>query len=124
MTKLSASLPEGTANGLGLIAVELAKLPDVRHVAIVVLDCKQILTDVDSGAELPTARIRRIEVIKDPAHVDQLEDILRAAHMQRHGVTHLPVTEPLFDTEPEREPDDIADDFDHVARRLEEGAQP
>lgn len=63
MTKLAATLPGGDANGLVAIARALIDSPHEIHVAVVLVDCKKTTTDNDSGEVVPTARVRRIEVL-------------------------------------------------------------
>lgn len=88
MTKLIASLPKGDANGLNALARELIDDPTQVHVAVVLLDCKKITTDVDTGDIEPVARIRRIEPIQtDKALVSK---ILSRALESRTGKTVLP----------------------------------
>ena len=63
-TKLASALPkDDQANGLNDIAANLVDDPTDLHVAVVVLDCSKITTDIDTGDETPTARVRRIEII-------------------------------------------------------------
>lgn len=90
MTKLSASLPKGQANGLEEIAAELVNDPKQPHVLIVVVDCKSIVDDVDSGDRLPTARIRQLEVVRDEDARHAIR-LLSRATMERTGQTVLDI---------------------------------
>lgn len=89
MTKLAATLPGGDANGLVAIARALIDSPHEIHVAVVLVDCKKTTTDNDSGEVVPTARVRRIEVIGEQ---DKLlaQKMLRRALERRTGKTVLP----------------------------------
>lgn len=88
MAKLTSSLPKGDANGLNAINRELIDSPSSVQVAIVLLDCKKITTDIDTGDIEPVARIRRIEPIKADREV--VAKIMRRAMEERTGKTVLP----------------------------------
>lgn len=90
MTKLSGKLPEGSANGLDRISSELVDQPHKIHVVLALVDCKSLATNVDSGEVVPTARIRRVEVVvrDDIGLVDQ---IMRRALERRTGKQVLPI---------------------------------
>jgi len=90
MTKLASALPEGDANGLAALAPDLCQDPHKTHLAIVVLDCKTIVENTDTGAQTPTARIRRIEPItgQDKPLAAQM---LRRALEERTGQAVLPI---------------------------------
>lgn len=90
MAKLAGKLPEGDRNGLAAIAGELVENPEKVHVAIVLLDTKSVTTDVDSGDVIPTARLRRIEVIKDPKDGHAMRRLLQREWERRTGKTVLP----------------------------------
>jgi hypothetical protein len=89
MTKLASALPGGDANGLVAIARALIDEPHQVHVAIVLVDCKRITTDADSGEVVPTARIRRVEVIQENDR-DLAAKMLRRALEARTGQVVLP----------------------------------
>ena len=89
MTKLASSLPGGDANGLVSIARELIDSPHDVHVVVALVDCKKITTDNDSGEVVPTARVRRIEVIGETDR-DLAAKMMRRALEQRTGKTVLP----------------------------------
>ena len=90
MSKLSASLPKGDANGLPAIAADLVEQPHRFHVVMAVVDCKKVTTDHDTGEVEPTARIRRIEAIL-PADLKAAEQLMRRAMEHRSGRTVLPL---------------------------------
>jgi ribosome maturation protein Sdo1 len=88
MTKLNSALPKGEANGLAAIARELIDQPATVHVVVVLVDCKRVTTDIDTGDIEPTARIRRIEPIKGDKEL--VSKIMRRAMEERTGKTVLP----------------------------------
>ncbi|WP_433658072.1 hypothetical protein ACQPW1_39810 [Nocardia sp. CA-128927] len=90
MPKLSANLPKGDADGLGPIARDLIEFPHRQHVVIAVVDCKGVTTDFDTGATVPTVRIRRIEVV-DRADLPEAERLVRRALERRSGLIVLPL---------------------------------
>lgn len=90
MANLAGKLPEGDRNGLAAIAGELVDNPEKVHVAIVLLDCMKVTTNVDSGDVVPTARLRRIEIIKDPADGHTMRRLLQREWERRTGKTVLP----------------------------------
>jgi hypothetical protein len=87
---LAGALPQGEANGLAAITRQLVETPDRIHVAIVLLDCSKITTKVDADDVVPTARIRRIEVISDPTDGHRMRTLLRREFERRTGKTVLP----------------------------------
>lgn len=89
MTKLASALPGGDANGLTAIARSLIDEPHQVHVVIALVDCKRITTDADSGEVIPTARIRRVEVISENDR-DLAAKMLRRALETRTGQVVLP----------------------------------
>jgi hypothetical protein len=90
MPKLASKLPDGDRNGLSAIATELVDNPDKVHVAIVLLDCSKVTTDVDSGDVVATARLRRIEVIRDLKDGHAMRRLLQREWERRTGKTVLP----------------------------------
>jgi hypothetical protein len=88
--KLAAKLPKGGGNGLAALAEKLASdLHEIR-VAIVLFDCSKVTHDHDSGEDIPTARIRRIEPIDGKAHAGIMRSALAAAWAERTGEDTLP----------------------------------
>lgn len=88
--KMAGGLPVGEANGLGAIARELVENPERVHVVIALVDCSKITTNTDSGDVVPTARIRRIEAIKDLEDGRRMRMLLRREYERRTGKTVLP----------------------------------
>lgn len=93
---MAGMLPEGDANGLAAIGLELVEHPRRRHVVIAIVDTKTIKTNVDTGARTATVRIRRIEAITDPGDRGHLQRLLMREFERRTGQTVLP-----FDLESE-----------------------
>lgn len=89
MTKLASGLPGGDANGLVSIARDLIDEPHTVHVVVALVDCKKVTTDNDSGESVPTARIRRIEVIGE-RDKDLAAKMMRRALEERTGKVVLP----------------------------------
>lgn len=90
MTKLAGTLPDNPeANGLDAIAPQLIAEPNQVHLAVMLIDCKEIKTMTDTGDEIPTARIRRVEVITEDR--DRVVQLLRRAMESRLGRTTLPL---------------------------------
>jgi hypothetical protein len=89
MTKLGASLPKGEGNGLNSIARQLVDEPQTIHVVVALVDCKKTTVDNDTGEIVPTARIRRIEVISQ-GDKELAAHMLRRALEKRTGKTVLP----------------------------------
>ena len=91
-TKLASALPKSDElNGLNEITEQLCAHPDGLHVAVVVLDCSKITTDIDSDESTPTARVRRIEVITDNDDKAVLRRLATRALEKRTGKTVLPL---------------------------------
>lgn len=86
---ISARLPGGEGNGLVSIFGELIDNPDSKHVVIAILDCKKVTIDTDTGDHVPTARIRRIEVVSG-ADAEPCRRLLERAFEQRTGKAVLP----------------------------------
>ena len=88
--KFAGALPEGDANGLGPVVRHLIDRPHDLHVVVALLDCKRTTTDNDTGDVVPTARIRRIEVVVDAEDKALLRRLLERALERRTGATVLP----------------------------------
>jgi hypothetical protein len=89
VTKIASTLPGGDANGLVAIARALIDTPHDVHVVVALVDCKKTTVDNDSGEVVPTARVRRIEVITE-ADRELAAKMLRRALEKRTGKTVLP----------------------------------
>lgn len=89
MTKLASSLPNG--NGLNAIAPQLVDDPHRQHLVVALVDCKLTTTDNDTGEVVPTARVRRIEVIGDNTDRDMAARLMVRAYESRTGKAVLPL---------------------------------
>jgi hypothetical protein len=87
---LSGSLPKGDANGLGPIVQALIDEPHRFHVPLAIIDCKSVNKNFDTGEVVPTARIRRIEVVL-PDDLQAAEQLMRRSLERRSGRTVLPL---------------------------------
>ncbi|MPZ66197.1 MAG: hypothetical protein GEU83_12010 [Pseudonocardiaceae bacterium] len=88
--KMTSALPKDDRDGLdpGIFL----KDPDVAHLAVVLLDTKAITSDVDSGEEYPTVRVRAIESFHRNSETGkQLQRIWRETWEQRTGNRSLPL---------------------------------
>jgi hypothetical protein len=88
--KISGTLPKGDANGAASIAADLIADPHRFKVLLMIVDCKKVTTDNDTGEAVPTARIRRVEAVL-PADLPQAEQLMRRALEKRNGRTMLPI---------------------------------
>lgn len=88
--KLAGALPKGTANGLEAVVLPLVQHPDRFQVVLAIIDCKTITTDADTGEVVPTARIRRIEVVL-PGDRRVARGLMERALEERTGRTALPL---------------------------------
>lgn len=88
--KLGGKLPDGEKNGLNLIASQLCDNPDRVHVAIVLLDCKSVTVDTDTGDTVPTARVRRVEIVRRE-DLPAAQKLIRRSLQGRSGETVLPL---------------------------------
>lgn len=90
MTKLAGRLPQGDANGLDAISRALVAEPHQVHVVLALIDCKSTSLNHDTGEVVPTARVRRIEVVGGGQDRDLAHKLLRRALEERTGATVLP----------------------------------
>lgn len=90
MTKLASTLPGGDGNGLTAIARKLIDKPHDVHVVIALVDCKKVTIDNDNGESVPTARVRRIEVVDRDDKPFAHAMLLRALEL-RTGASQLPL---------------------------------
>jgi hypothetical protein len=89
--KLAGTLPaDENRNGLDEIAADVVKNPNELRALIVLVDCKQILTQADTGDRIATLRIRRVEPIgaKD---ADAAMRLYRKVFQHRTGQNALPI---------------------------------
>jgi hypothetical protein len=87
---ISGSLPGGDGNGLEAIYDQLKDDPKRKHVAVVIVDGKSSKFDADTGEWQVTARVRRIEVIRDKDDQAVCETLMRRALDKRTGREALP----------------------------------
>jgi hypothetical protein len=88
--KLASKLPDGDRNGLSAIATAMVEHPDKVHVVVALVDCSKLTTNTDTGDVVPTARVRRIEVMRDVEDGRRLRQLLRREWERRTGKTVLP----------------------------------
>lgn len=89
-TAFSGALPKGDANGLGPAVRGLIDEPHRYHVIIGIIDCAKVTTNNDTGEIIPTARIRRIEVVL-AGDLTAAEQLMRRALEHRTGRVMLPL---------------------------------
>jgi hypothetical protein len=87
---ISGALPKGDANGLGVIATDLVTDPHRFKVVMMIVDCKRVTSDNDTGETIPTARIRRAEAVL-PQDLAAAEQLMRRALESRTGRVVLPL---------------------------------
>jgi hypothetical protein len=93
--KRQAVLPKGEENGLAAIAPELVaegahRRPKRLRAAMVIFDARRVAIDSDTGEELVTVRLRRIEPLLGE-DLPAAEKLLRRALEARSGQTTLPL---------------------------------
>lgn len=90
--RLSSKLPaDYETNGLDARARALIANPDDMIVAVVWMDAQKVTHDTDSGSDVPTARIRRIEPLGDVGTVTAaVRDLVGKAFEARTGRTPIP----------------------------------
>lgn len=87
MLKLSATLPKGIKNGLGVLSPDLVADPIRRHMIIAVVDCSATTTTTDTGETVPTARILRVEALVPADRVTAQRLIARAVERRTAAPT-------------------------------------
>lgn len=90
MTKFSATLPKGEANGLTSLHHQLLANPKGTHLIVGVIDVKTITTDVDTGDQVATVRFRRVEPIA-AQDADEAVRLMQRGTERRTGATMLPI---------------------------------
>lgn len=103
IVKLSGKLPgDDDTNGLDALADNLVRDPESIRVAVLWFDVAHITHDTDTGADVPTVRVRRLEPVTG-ADAGQLRTAGNRAHEQRTGRTALDLesvdVDDLFDDE-------------------------
>jgi len=88
--RLGGQLPAGDRNGLVRITSQLIDDPHAAHVAVVVLDCKQLTVNTDDETQTPLVRIRAIEPLTTAEDIAAVSAALRRAFEQRTGKVELP----------------------------------
>jgi hypothetical protein len=93
--KLSSKLPgETEINGVDHLAPDLVKDPETIRVAIAFLDVSKVEHDVDAGIDVPTIRVRRLEVVSTVTDAPQaIRDLVDRAVEDRTGRKGLPFEE-------------------------------
>ena len=89
---LSPKLPgDAEINGLDARAAWMEEHPDEILVSIVYTDTSKVTIDTDSGAHVPTQRVRRWEPLGTLADVPQaVRDAMAAAEEKRTGRAPIP----------------------------------
>lgn len=90
--KLSSKLPgDPEVNGLDAWRGTLEDDPDRLIVCVAYIDCAKVTIDTDTGAHVPTARVRRIEPLGVVGDVSQaVRDAVAAAEEERTGRSAIP----------------------------------
>lgn len=90
--KLSSALPgDEEINGLDAIVDELVATPSRIVVGLVWLDVPTITDNTETGARVPTVRVRRIEPLGGVQEIpDEVRKLAARAHEERTGRTPLP----------------------------------
>lgn len=81
IVKLAARLPgDAEINGLDSIRDQLLEEPSRLAVALVWFDVARVTHDTDSGTDVPTVRVRRVEPVgtleQTPTHLQKLAEEL------------------------------------------------
>lgn len=93
--KLSGKLPKVDANGLVPISERMVADPERVWAVVALVDCQSTTTVYGAGgvgAVIPTARIRHIEVVLTPEHIDMVKRVMSSTMLQRTGREVLPIT--------------------------------
>lgn len=90
--KLSAALPgDAEVNGLDAWADALEDDPSRLLVCVAYIDCSKVTVNTDTGAHVPTARVRRIEPLGVMGDVSEaVRQAVATAESERTGRTPLP----------------------------------
>lgn len=87
---MSGKLPAGDGNGLVAILSELVRDQQQIFVAVCLIDGKKVTIDKDTGEKVPTARVRRIEVILEGEDMIICRRLMERALSKRTGRETLP----------------------------------
>ncbi len=90
--KLSGKLPKVDANGLVPISERMVADPERVWAVVALVDCQSTTTVYGAGDVIPTARIRHIEVVLTPEHIDMVKRVMSSTMLQRTGREVLPIT--------------------------------
>jgi hypothetical protein len=88
--KMLATLPKGDGNGLVTIINDLINDSKALRVVIAIVDCNKVTRDTDTEEQIPTVRVRRIEVIADRDDMVIAETLMRRALERRTSGDSLP----------------------------------
>lgn len=90
--KLGSKLPgDFEVNGVDQIADELIADPEAGRLAVVWFDVAKVTHDTDTGEDVPTIRVRRIEPIGEVGDVSQtIIDLVQSKIEERTGRKPLP----------------------------------
>lgn len=88
--KLSASLPDGPANGLTAVEQHMNDAPDEPVLIVGMLDVFKTITNHDTDVDEPVVRLRYIEAV--PAeHTGAARTLLETIKAARTGEAMLPI---------------------------------
>lgn len=91
--RLAGALPgDEEINGLDAWAERMVEQPERVLIGLVWLDAREIKDVTDTGARIPVARVRRIEIVSTAKEAPQeLRDLALRLHEERTGKTPLPI---------------------------------
>lgn len=91
VVKLGSKLPgDFETNGLDALHDDLVKRPEQLRIAVVWIDVAKVETSTDSGAQVPTVRVRRIEPLGDVGDASEtIRQQVAAAIEKRTGQAPL-----------------------------------
>lgn len=81
----------GCYPGAAAIAADLIAEPHRFKVLLMIVDCKRVTSDIDTGEQVPTARVRRVEPVL-PQDLAAAEQLMRRALEHRTGRVTLPLS--------------------------------
>jgi hypothetical protein len=82
--KMKAALPKGDGDGLTAIEADILADPEKFRVIIAIVDCEQSTRKTDTGENIATVRVRRVEAVTDRADMDTAERLMRKAATRRN----------------------------------------